>query len=132
VFPQVTFVSPPHSDIYENYCKLLNVRALKSKSLFIRDHALRNDIVVFMLTETCSNRAPVKLFLNARLVVIRIFTAIAVIKQGGFGFYCLRFPGCTEVYMSHGSTFKSLVVHPSNPKAPLNVIIYRPSSTHVA
>lgn len=40
--------------------------------------------------------------------------------------------GCTEVRMSHGSTFESLVVRPSDPKMPLIIVIYRPPSSPVA
>jgi len=51
-FPRVTFALPPRSDLSEINCKLLNVSSLKSKYLLIRDDQLRNDIDVFMLTET--------------------------------------------------------------------------------
>jgi len=127
------FAQPPRSEHSELRCKLLNVRSLKSKSLIIRDDLLRHDIDVFLLTETwltsCSGSTisectPDGYSLLHRDRSTKVGGGVAVITRDSLG--------CTEVCMSHGSTFESLVVRPSDPKLPLIIVIYRPPSTPVA
>jgi len=132
-FLQVMSPSPPRSDLSEISCELLNVRSLNSKSLRICDDLLRNDIDVFMLTETwlkpCSGATISECTPNGYSLLQgdrndKAGGGVAVIARDSLG--------CTEVFMSHGSTVESLVVRLSNPQLSLITVIYRPTSTPVA
>jgi len=91
-------------------CKLHSVRSLKSKSLLICDDLLRNDIDVFMLTETwlkpCSGATLSECTPNGYSLLRRDRSDkaggdVAVIARDSLGY--------SEVCLSHGSTCSTLL-----------------------